>query len=169
MRDQRSNPCTPANTHRPSPPHRHHQAPTETATMQLVQAAQVNADRSPRGLLEPRLRAAPDEARNIAALELPHTCATTGRSQGPPTGADRNRLPSSPVLDAVRRLARLRRESLRGLLGAELFIAYCNAHTTGTINLITLERLCDEILGWHPRMLYADAYDEAAFRPPAPP
>ncbi len=26
-----------------------------------------------------------------------------------------------------------------------------------------LERFCDEVLGWHPRMLYGDAYDHAAF------
>ncbi|HZD68740.1 MAG TPA: hypothetical protein VFA45_07425 [Actinomycetes bacterium] len=25
-----------------------------------------------------------------------------------------------------------------------------------------LERFCDEVLGWHPRMLYGDAYDHAA-------
>ncbi len=166
MPDQRSDPGTPTNSHRPSPPHRHHQAPTETPTTQLVQAPQENADRGPPALPERRLIAAPDQARNMVALELLPDDATPIRGQEPPTGADRNRLPSAPVLDAVRRLARLRHESLRGLLGAELFIAYCNAHATGTINLITLERLCDEILGWHPRMLYADAYDERLFRPP---
>jgi hypothetical protein len=81
-------------------------------------------------------------------------------------GADRNRLPSGPVLRAVRRYARRRRQSLRELLGPELFVAYCNARVAGTINLVTLERFCDEVLGWHPRMLYGDDYDEAAFRPP---
>ena len=87
----------------------------------------------------------------------------------PPMGADRNRLPSGPVLRAARRLARRRRESLRHLLGPDLFIAYCNARVAGTIDLITLERFCDEVLGWHPRMLYGDAYDEAASRPTEPP
>jgi hypothetical protein len=86
--------------------------------------------------------------------------------QRPARGADRNRLPSDPILEAVRRLARLRRRSLRELLGPDLFVAYCNARVAGTINLVTLERFCDEVLGWHPRMLYGDAYDEAAFRPP---
>jgi hypothetical protein len=33
----------------------------------------------------------------------------------------------------------------------------------GTVSLIVLERFCDEVLGWHPRMLYGDAYDHAAF------
>jgi hypothetical protein len=89
--------------------------------------------------------------------------------QRPARGADRNRLPSGPVLEAVRRLARLRRQSLRQLLGPDLFVAYCNARVAGTINLVTLERFCDEVLGSHPRMLYGEAYDEAAFRPPDPP
>jgi hypothetical protein len=58
--------------------------------------------------------------------------------RGPATGADRNRLPSAPVLLAVRRFARLRRQSLRELLGPDLFVAYCNARVAGTINLVTL-------------------------------
>jgi hypothetical protein len=87
----------------------------------------------------------------------------------PAAGADRNRLPADPLLGAVRRLARRRRQSLRDLLGPDLFVAYCNACVASTISLIMLERFCDEILGWHPRMLYGDAYDEAAFRPPDPP
>jgi len=88
------------------------------------------------------------------------------RPPSPATGADRNHLPAGPLLDAVRRLARRRHESLRELLSRELFVAYCNAHARGTVNLVTLERFCDEILGWHPRMLYGDAYDQAAFRSP---
>jgi hypothetical protein len=91
------------------------------------------------------------------AEELP------GGRASPAVGADRNRLPSGPLLEAIRRLAHLRHQSLRELLGPELFVAYNNAHAAGTVNLITLERFCDEILGWHPRMLYGDAYDQAAF------
>jgi hypothetical protein len=90
------------------------------------------------------------------------------RRPSPATGADQNYLPSGPLLDAVRRLVRLRRQSLREFLGPELFIAYCHAHARGTVNLVTLEWFCDEILGWHPRMLYGDAYDQAAFDPPDP-
>jgi hypothetical protein len=86
----------------------------------------------------------------------------------PPTGPDRNRLPSGPLLEAVRRLAHLRHQSLRELLGPELFVAYNNAHASGTVSLVTLERFCDEVLGWHPRMLYGDAYDQAAFHTPGP-
>jgi type IV secretion system protein VirD4 len=54
----------------------------ETVTMQLVQAAQEKAARSPDGMLEPRFLAALDEAGNVAALELLPEWATTGRGQG---------------------------------------------------------------------------------------
>jgi hypothetical protein len=87
------------------------------------------------------------------------------------TGADdigRTRLPATPLLAAIRHRARLRRQSLRELLGPELFGVYGNAHTSGTISLLTLERFCDEILGWHPRMLYDDAYDKATVAAPPP-
>jgi len=67
--------------------------------------------------------------------------------------ADCNRLPAAPVLLAIQRRGRLRRQSLREPLGPELFGAYGNAQATGTIILITLERFCDDVLGWHPRAL----------------
>jgi hypothetical protein len=115
MRDQPMNPGTPANTRRPNPRNYLHQAPTESPTMQLFQAARKKAAHASNRLPEPRLLAAPDQPRNIAAQKLLRTCGTTSRSQGPPTGADRNRLPSSPVLEAVRRLAHLRHTSLHAL------------------------------------------------------
>jgi hypothetical protein len=83
----------------------------------------------------------------------------------PAQGADRNRLPARPVLVEVVRLARHRRLSLRELLGPELFGAYGNAQVAGTMSLVTLERFCDEVLGWHPRSLYGDAYDQAGRQP----
>jgi hypothetical protein len=84
------------------------------------------------------------------------------RRRAPAKGADTNRLPSAPLLAALRRHAKRRRLPLRELLGPELFVAYGNAHQAGTVGLLVLERFCDEILGWHPRMLYGDAYDHAA-------
>ena len=54
-------------------------------------------------------------------------------------GSDRNRLPAAPVLQAIRRRARLRRQSLRELLGPELFSAYGNAQAAGTLSLVTLQ------------------------------
>jgi len=85
------------------------------------------------------------------------------RRPAPARGADTNRLPSAPLLAAVRHYADRRRLPLRDLLGPELFGAYGNARQAGTVSLIILERFCDEVLGWHPRMLYGDAYDHAAF------
>jgi hypothetical protein len=86
-----------------------------------------------------------------------HPAPTRTRARG----ADANRLPAAPLLAAVRRYSKQRRLPLRDLLGAELFGAYGNAHQAGTVSLIMLERFCDEVLGWHPRMLYGDAYDAA--------
>jgi hypothetical protein len=83
-----------------------------------------------------------------------------------PGGADHHRLAAAPLLRAVQQHARLRRQSLRELVGPELFGAYGNAQATGTISLVTLERFCDEVLGWHPRMLYGEAYDQATLPPP---
>ncbi len=83
--------------------------------------------------------------------------------RAPARGADHHRLPSAPLLAAVRRHADMRHLSLRELLGPDLFGAYGNAQQAGTVSLLVLERFCDEVLGWHPRMLYGDAYDCAAF------
>jgi hypothetical protein len=87
----------------------------------------------------------------------------TARSRrAPAQGADNHRLPAGPLLVAVRPYAQRRHLSLRELLGPELFGAFGNALQAGTVRLIVLERFCDEVLGWHPRMLYGDAYDHAA-------
>ena len=80
-------------------------------------------------------------------------------------GTDNQRLPAAPLLQAVQQHARRRRQSLRELLGPELFGAYGNAHASGSVSLVTLERFCDEVLGWHPRMLYGEAYDRATLAP----
>jgi hypothetical protein len=74
-----------------------------------------------------------------------------------------------PVLAEVTRVAHRRNTSLRELLGPELFGAYGNARVAGTMSLVTIERFCDEVLGWHPRTLYGDAYDRAAVSPVLPP
>jgi hypothetical protein len=83
-----------------------------------------------------------------------------------PHGVDHHRLPAAPLLRVIQQRAWLRRRSLRELLGPELFGAYGNAHSSGSISLVTLERFCDEVLGWHPRMIYGQAYDEATLPPP---
>jgi hypothetical protein len=106
--------------------------------------------------------AEPTPAAGVAA---PDPRASRPRRSALAQGADRNRLPAAPVLQAIQRRARVRRQSLRQLLGPELFSTYGNAQATGTISLLTLERFCDEVLGWHPRMLYGEAYDHAAIAP----
>ena len=63
----------------------------------------------------------------------------------------------------MRRYAQRRHLTLKELLGPQLDGAFDHAQAAGTISLINLERFCDEVLGWHPRMLYGDAYDHAAF------
>ena len=81
------------------------------------------------------------------------TAGPLGRQPSRPVtthAADRNRLPATPVLLAIQQRALLRRQSRRELLGPELFGAYGNAQAAGTISLFTLERFCDELLGWHP-------------------
>jgi hypothetical protein len=98
--------------------------------------------------------------------------ANRGRQPSPlrrspaPHGVHHHRLAAAPLLQAVQERARLRRQSLRELLGPELFGAYGNAHTSGSISLVTVERFCDEVLGWHPRMVYGEAYDQATLPPP---
>jgi hypothetical protein len=83
--------------------------------------------------------------------------------RAPAHGADRNRLPAAPLLAAVRRYAQRRHLTLKELLGPQLDGAFDHAQAAGTISLLMLERFCDDVLGWHPRMLYGDAYDHAAF------
>jgi hypothetical protein len=91
-----------------------------------------------------------------------HARRPSRQRPAPAKGADNHRLPAAPLLEAIKRHARRRREPLKTLLGPELDGVYDNAQASGTITLVVLERFCDEVLGWHPRMLYGDAYDHAA-------
>ena len=77
-----------------------------------------------------------------AAAPDPH--ASRPRRSAPAQGSDCNRLPAAPVLQAIQRRARLRHQSLRQLLGPDLFSAYGNAqaavplapsHSTGSYYL----------------------------------
>ncbi len=84
------------------------------------------------------------------------------------------RLPAAPLLAAVKARCRPRagevdawspdqRPAVEEVLGTEpARRAYYRAEREGALTLRALERLCDAF-GWHPRMLYGDAYDEAAF------
>lgn len=73
------------------------------------------------------------------------------------------RLDAAPLLRAIERAARTRGISAYELLadtGAAR--AYENAEARGTVTLTVAEGLCDR-LGWHPRELWGDTYDAAAF------
>jgi hypothetical protein len=83
------------------------------------------------------------------------------------------RLPAGPLLAAIERHPAVRKPQrgwkarLRQYAGTGAAEAYKLAARDGRVSLTTLERLCDRF-GWHPRELYGDAYDQAAFagRPP---
>jgi hypothetical protein len=73
------------------------------------------------------------------------------------------RLDAAPLVAAIDRAVRTRGISAYKLLGdAGAANAYENAKARSTITLTVAEELCDR-LGWHPRELWGDAYDAAAF------
>jgi hypothetical protein len=78
------------------------------------------------------------------------------------------RLPARPLLVAIERHPAIRKPQrgwktrLRQYAGKGAAEAYRLAARNGQVSLTTAERLCDAF-GWHPRELYGDAYDRAAF------
>jgi hypothetical protein len=78
------------------------------------------------------------------------------------------RLPAGPLLAAIERHLAIRKPQrgwkvrLRQYAGKGGAEAYRQVARDGRVSLTTLERLCDAF-GWHPRELYGDAYDQAAF------
>jgi hypothetical protein len=78
------------------------------------------------------------------------------------------RLPAGPLLAAIERHPAIRKPQagwksrLRRYAGKGGATAYRQAARDGLVSLTTLEQLCDAF-GWHPRELYGDAYDRAAF------
>lgn len=73
------------------------------------------------------------------------------------------RLPADPLVDAVTERSRRRRIGLERLLPTRsLQRAYVRARQEGSLTLRAAEQLCDE-LGWHPREVWGDSYDTAAF------
>jgi hypothetical protein len=95
-----------------------------------------------------------------------------------PRASSKPHLPAGPLVEAVEaRLERLAAAMTpltdsgvaRGEALAEVFAgndalqrAYYRARQHGTLTLRAAEQLCDHF-GWHPRMLWRDAYDAAAF------
>jgi len=84
------------------------------------------------------------------------------------------RLPAGPLLAAIDRHPAVRKpesgweKRLRLRAGKAAASVYRDtAAGDGWVTLRAVERLCDAF-GWHPRQVYGDAYDHAAFagRPP---
>ncbi len=78
---------------------------------------------------------------------------------------DRRPLPAAPLVAAVRGYARRRQQPLNALLRPWLLQALQQAERSGEVTVLTGERVCDEVLGWHPRMVWGDAYDQAVIDP----
>ncbi len=81
----------------------------------------------------------------------------------------RRRLPAGPLLAAIERHPAIRKpergwgKRLRRHVGKHAASVYRDAAAgDGWVTLRAAERLCDAF-GWHPRELYGDAYDRAAF------
>jgi hypothetical protein len=72
---------------------------------------------------------------------------------------DRRLLPASPLIEVVRGFARRRQQPLDVLMRPWLLQALKRGERTGHVTVLTGERVCDEVLGWHPRMVWGDLYD----------
>jgi hypothetical protein len=72
---------------------------------------------------------------------------------------DERRLPAEPLRQAIDSSATRRRQTVEALLGNGLERMLRDAARTGTVTVAAGERCCDR-LGWHPRMVWGDTYDE---------
>jgi hypothetical protein len=95
------------------------------------------------------------------------------RRTSQPQGQSRLRLPAPPLLAAIEERIQVRAwvideripsraESLQEALGLSLSRAYYRAVAEGSLTVQAVEKFCD-LFEWHPRELYGDAYDRAAF------
>jgi hypothetical protein len=91
--------------------------------------------------------------------------------QRPRCHPDRQHLPAAPLLAAVSSYASRRQLGLVALFGEAGRRSLERGQQSGAMTLVAVEDFCDR-LGLHPRELYGDAYDRAAFtyvaRRPAP-
>jgi hypothetical protein len=93
---------------------------------------------------------------------MPNRKATTkGRPRaGRRVPVERRRLPAAPLLEAIDAHAQRRRQPVEELLDDALQRVLRDAVRSGTVTVSAAERCCDA-LGWHPRMLWAETYDQA--------
>ncbi len=98
---------------------------------------------------------------------MPKPTAKRGRRGGRRVPVERRRLPAGPLLEAVDAYAARRRQPVEELLDDALPDRLRDAARSGTVTVGAAERCCDA-LGWHPRMLWGQAYDQAIADPHAP-
>jgi hypothetical protein len=82
------------------------------------------------------------------------------RGAGRRVPIDRRPLPATPLLEAINAHAQQRRRPVEELLDDALQRVLRDAARSGTVTVGAAERCCDA-LGWHPRMLWAEVYDQA--------
>ncbi len=92
------------------------------------------------------------------------------RSPIRPCRPNAQHLPAAPLVQAVSSYATRRQLGLTRLFDETTCRAFYRARQAGEVTLTTVEDFCDQ-LGLHPRQLYGEAYDRAAFaytirRPP---
>jgi hypothetical protein len=72
---------------------------------------------------------------------------------------DERRLPTDPLRQAIASYASRRQQAVGELLGEALERVLRDAARSGTVTVAAGERCCDQ-LGWHPRMVWGDTYDQ---------
>ena len=90
---------------------------------------------------------------------MPAGSSRRGHDQGHHQPVDRRRLPAAPLVEAVRGYARRRQRPLDALMRPRLLQALQQAARVGQVTVLTGERVCEEVLGWHPRMVWGELYD----------
>ncbi|SRR6266508_5684850 len=83
-------------------------------------------------------------------------------AQRPRCHPNRQHLPAAPLIEAVSSYATRRQLSLEVLFDQAARRAFYRARQSGELTTVAVEDFCDR-LGLHPRELYGDAYDRAAF------
>jgi single-strand DNA-binding protein len=101
-------------------------------------------------------RASPQRA---GALSMAGGKRERGQEQQVLQPIDRRLLPATPLVQVVRNLAQRRQQPLDVLMRPWLLQALKRGERTGHLTVLTGERVCDEVLGWHPRMVWGDTYD----------
>jgi len=83
-------------------------------------------------------------------------------AQRPRCHPNRQHLPAAPLIEAVSSYATRRQLSLELLFDQAARRTLYRGRQSGELTLNAVESLCER-LGLHPRELYGDAYDRAAF------